>query len=91
MIYLQAPVEVLRERIARRGIAYEQSIERRYLERLGEAYARFFLEFDVSPVLTVNATDIDPVGSERDYSSLLAEIVRVRKGRHYFNPMKSLL
>lgn len=91
VVYLQAPVDVLLERIGRRGIAYEQAIERRYLERLGEAYARFFLEYDACPVLTVNAADIDPVGSESDYAGLLAEIVRVRKGRHFFNPMKSLL
>ena len=70
---------------------YEQLIERRYLERLNEAYARFFHEYDAAPVLIVNAADIDPVGSEADYAELLAEIVRVRKGRHYFNPLKSLL
>jgi deoxyguanosine kinase len=91
VVYLQAPVDVLLERIARRGINYEQAIERRYLERLAESYARFFLEFDACPVLTVNAAEIDPVGSERDYSSLLTEIVRIRRGRHYFNPLKSLL
>ena len=91
VVYLQAPVDVLLERIGRRGIAYEQTIERRYLERLAESYARFFLEYDDCPVLTVNAAEIDPVGSESDYASLLAEIARVRKGRHFFNPMKSLL
>ena len=91
VVYLQAPADVLLERIARRGIAYEQAIERRYLERLSESYARFFLEYEAAPVLTVNATDIDPVGSERDYDVLLAEIVRVRRGRHYFNPLKSLV
>ena len=91
VVYLQAPIDVLLERIARRGIGYEQAIERRYLERLAESYARFFLEYEAAPVLTVNATDIDPVGNERDYDVLLAEIVRARKGRHYFNPMKSLV
>ena len=91
VVYLQAPADVLLERIARRGIAYEQAIERRYLERLSESYARFFLEYEAAPVLTVNATDIDPVGSERDYDVLLAEIVRVRRGRHYFNPLKNLV
>ena len=91
VVYLQAPVDVLLERIARRGIGYEQAIERRYLERLAESYARFFLEYEAAPVLTVNATDIDPVGNERDYDVLLAEIVRARKGRHYFNPMTSLV
>ena len=91
VVYLQAPVDVLLDRIARRGIEYEQQIERRYLERLNDAYARFFLEFDAAPLLIVNAADIDPVGNDADYASLLAEVVRPRKGRHYFNPLKSLL
>jgi deoxyadenosine/deoxycytidine kinase len=91
VVYLQAPVDVLLERIARRGIDYEQAIERRYLERLVESYSRFFLEYDAAPVLMVNASEIDLVGSEHDYASLLREVVRTRKGRHYLNPMKSLL
>jgi deoxyadenosine/deoxycytidine kinase len=91
IVYLQAPVDVLLERIARRGIQYEQAIERRYLERLVEAYSRFFLEFDAAPVLIVNAAEIDLVGSDGDYAGLLAEVARARRGRHYFNPMKSLL
>jgi deoxyadenosine/deoxycytidine kinase len=91
VVYLQAPVDVLLERISRRGIRYEQGIERRYLERLVESYARFFLEYEAAPVLMVNAAEIDPVGNDADYGALLAEIVRSRKGRHYFNPLKSLL
>jgi deoxyguanosine kinase len=91
VVYLQAPVDVLLERIGRRGIQYEQVIERRYLERLVESYSRFFLEYDVAPVLIVNASEIDLVGSDADYDSLLREVARARKGRHYFNPMKSLL
>src|SRR6187402_3366059 len=31
VIYLQAPVDVLQSRIARRGVPYEQQMERRYL------------------------------------------------------------
>jgi deoxyguanosine kinase len=91
VVYLQAPVDVLLERIARRGIACEQAIERRYLERLVDAYSRFFLEYEAAPVLTVNAAEIDLVSSEGDYAGLLAEVARARRGRHYFNPMKSLL
>src|SRR5574339_326271 len=70
VVYLQAPVDVLLERISRRGIQYEQAIERRYLERLVESYSRFFLEYDVAPVLIVNAAEIDPVGSDADFASL---------------------
>ncbi len=91
VVYLQAPADVLLARIARRGIAYEQGIERRYLEKLAEAYTRFFLEYEAAPVLIVNAAEIDLVGSDADYKGLLVEVQRHRKGRHYFNPLKSLL
>ena len=40
VVYLQAPVDVLIERISRRGIAYEESIQPDYLRRLNEAYMR---------------------------------------------------
>src|SRR5580698_5370456 len=88
VIYLQAPVDVLLTRIARRGIQYEQFIDRGYLERLNDAYARFFHEYDSGPLLIVNAAAIDPVNSERDYEELLAAMRRLRRGRLYYNPMR---
>lgn len=89
VVYLQAPVDVLLERIARRGVAYEQYIDRGYLERLNEAYARFFHEFDTAPLLIVNAASIDPVSNQRDYDELLAAIKRMSRGRLYYNPLRS--
>ena len=71
VIYLQAPIDVLIERIERRGIRYEQHIEREYLEKLQEAYARFFHAYDASPLLIVNAAQADFVSNERDYAQLL--------------------
>ncbi|HUL45562.1 MAG TPA: deoxynucleoside kinase [Steroidobacteraceae bacterium] len=89
VVYLQAPVDVLLERIARRGVAYEQYIDRGYLERLNEAYARFFHEFDSAPLLIVNAASIDPISNQRDYDELLAAIKRMSRGRLYYNPLRS--
>jgi deoxyadenosine/deoxycytidine kinase len=89
VVYLQAPVDVLLERIGRRGVAYEQYIDRGYLERLNEAYARFFHEFDAAPLLIVNAASIDPVTNQRDYDELLAAIRRMSRGRLYYNPLRS--
>jgi deoxyguanosine kinase len=89
VIYLQAPIDVLLERIERRGIRYEQHIERDYLEKLQEAYARFFHAYDASPLLIVNAAQADFVNNERDYQQLLDQILRIRRGRHYYNPLKS--
>ncbi|HTD12520.1 MAG TPA: deoxynucleoside kinase [Steroidobacteraceae bacterium] len=89
VVYLQAPVDVLQERILRRGVDYEQYIERQYLERLNEAYARFFHEFDAAPLLIVNAASIDPIANQRDYDELLAAIKRMTRGRLYYNPLRS--
>jgi len=89
VIYLQAPVDVLLDRISRRGIRYEHYIERSYLERLNDAYARFFHEYDGAPLLIVNAGAIDPLHNEPDYQELLAAIRRMRHGRHYYNPLRN--
>lgn len=86
VVYLQAPVDVLMERIARRGIKYEQLIERSYLERLVDTYARFFLHYEDAPLLIVNAATIDPANNDADYEVLYREIVKMRKGRQFFNP-----
>ena len=86
VIYLQAPTDVLLERIARRGIRYEQQIERAYLERLNAAYASFFHDYRAAPLLIVNSAQADVVNREQDYQQLLSELARVRTGRQYFNP-----
>jgi deoxyadenosine/deoxycytidine kinase len=86
VVYLQAPAAVLLKRVATRGIPYEQMIEPDYLERLGEAYARFFYDFDAAPLLIVNAASIDPIHRERDYQELLQAILRIKHGRHFYNP-----
>lgn len=89
IIYLQAPIDVLLERIERRGLRYEQQIERSYLERLQEAYARFFHAYDASPLLIVNAAQADFINNEQDYAQLLDQVTRIRRGRHFYNPLKS--
>jgi len=89
VVYLQAPVDVLLERIARRGVEYEQHIDRHYLERLNQAYARFFHEFEAAPLLIVNAASIDPIANQRDYDELLTAIRRMSRGRLYFNPLRN--
>ena len=92
VIYLQAPADVLVERIQKRGIPAEQRIEQRYLENLIDAYTNFFHYYDQSTLLVVNSSDIDLVNSDEDYEQLLDYILTTRKGsRNYFNPKPSLL
>jgi deoxyguanosine kinase len=91
VIYLQAPVDVLLKRIARRGIRYERNIDAGYLGRLSEAYARMFLNYEASPLLIVNAAHINLVDSDADYEALLEQIHSTRKGMQYFNPMSAAI
>lgn len=91
VVYLQAPVEVLLERINRRGRRGEQHMTRDYLEQVVTTYARFFYDYDKSPLLIVNASEIDLAQNEADYQVLLERIRSVKSGRHYFNPMPSFV
>lgn len=91
VVYLQAPANVLMRRVAGRGIGYEQLIDQDYLEQLGEAYARYFYDYEDAPLLIVNAASIDPIHREGDYQELLRTILRVKHGRHFFNPATEAL
>jgi len=91
VIYLQATVGSLIERIARRGIHYERLIDRAYLERLTDTYARFFHAYNEGPLLIVNASEIDPVNNEADYQQLFTQIENTSGGRHFFNPAAAAL
>ena len=86
VIYLQAPTEVLMERIERRGIESEQQIEPDYLAQLNDAYTQFFYYYDQTPLLIVNATDINPVDNQQDFDSLVSYLSTIKSGRHYYNP-----
>jgi len=86
VIYLQAPVEVLLDRVRKRGRNFERFIESNYLQRLVEAYTRFFYYYSETPLLIVNAAEIDLVNNTRDYQVLVEQIGKVRSGRHFFNP-----
>ena len=91
VIYLQAPVNVLLERIRRRGIASEQSIDPDYLTTLNDAYTQFFHFFDRAPLLIVNAADIDFAGNDDHFQSLLQQVLNMDGVRQYFNPQPTLL
>ncbi len=86
VIYLQAPVEVLVKRVAKRGRSFEKHMDADYLERIIESYTRYFYDYASSPLLIVNATEIDLVNNEADYQLLLDQINKTQSGRHYFNP-----
>ena len=85
VIYLQAPVDTLVERVHRRGIDFERKISASYLERLADAYSRYFYGYDVAPLLIVNSERLNFVENPEHVSLLLGRIAAMRGPREFFN------
>jgi deoxyadenosine/deoxycytidine kinase len=59
VIYLRASIPTLRRRIASRGRDFEQEITEEYLTQLNDLYEGWIRGFDLCPVLTVPADELD--------------------------------
>ena len=91
VIYLQAPIDVLKERITKRGNINEQYLTLEYLEKLNDAYSRFFLDYNDAPLLIINAADINLESNESDYESLITTIMSNPKGKNFINLPPSII
>ncbi len=87
VVFLQSRTEVLLGRIRRRGREYERAIDAAWLDALARAYNEFFFHYDETPLLVVNASDIDLEGSPDDVEALVAVVRKHRKGRQHYVPM----
>lgn len=87
VIYLQAPVDKLLDRVRRRGVSYERGIDREYLESVVDGYTRFFYHYTAAPLLIVNAAEANFVESDMDFQSLVNHLRSVKSGRHFYNPL----
>ncbi len=93
VIYLQAPPDVLRERIARKaretGSEVETAISREYLEEVVRAYDHFFFHYKASHLLVINTAEIDFVERREDLEELLRRLTQPVLGTQYFLPLGS--
>ena len=84
VIYLQADADTLAERVRRCGIDAERRISEGYLARVVERYARFFYQYDASPLFIVNAEELNPVDSDEDFALLVERLGNMRSFREFF-------
>jgi len=89
VILLQARPEILKERIRTRGKRRERDISLEYLEEVAEAYKDYFFYYSDSPLLVVDATEIDFVRHKDDFEDLLREIKETKQGTTYYMPLGS--
>ncbi|MEQ8690960.1 MAG: deoxynucleoside kinase [Pseudomonadales bacterium] len=91
VLYLQAPAHVLKQRIQRRGIDFEQGVDTDYLAALADAYTEFFHYYSDAPLLIVNAAEIDFANNDNHFELLIDQILNMDGTRQFFNPNPRLI
>lgn len=89
VIYLQASLDVLIQRIKKRNVDFEKHITRDYLRELMQAYNYFFFHYKLSSLLVINTSDIDFVENPQDMQDLVQMIRTMGKGTKYYVPQGS--
>jgi deoxyguanosine kinase len=89
VVFLDADIEVLMRRLKKRDRSYERRIGRVYLERVAEAYKRFFYGYRDTPLLVVNTSDIDFVDNGGHLADLVREIASMGQGVQHYVPLGS--
>lgn len=69
VVYLKSTTGSLMDRIRSRNRPFERDMTREYIERLNDAYERFF-EVYSGPLLAIDVTRLDFVRSEADYAAI---------------------
>jgi deoxyguanosine kinase len=89
VVYLQSNVPRLMGNIRKRARSYEAEMSETYIKDLNEAYNYFFFRYKATPLLIVNAVELDFVSDRAQYEDLVREIFRPnRSAVEYYNPMK---
>jgi len=87
VVFLQSSIERLMFNIKKRSRQIERNIVQSYIEELSEAYNDFFFKYNSTPLLIVDATEIDFIKSQKDFDELFQAIFRDDRGIiEYFQP-----
>lgn len=90
VIYLQAETATLLNRIKRRNLSFEKSIDADYIESLNKAYDYFFFDYTERPLLVVKTDDIDFVNNPDQFDDLIDRIQKPIAGKIYYHPSGEL-
>jgi deoxyadenosine/deoxycytidine kinase len=89
VIYLQAKLETLKKRIAKKQVPFEGRISEEYLAAVVNAYEHFFVHYKRSDLLVIDTSEIDFVERSEHLQELLQRLSRPVKGTQYFLPLGS--
>jgi deoxyadenosine/deoxycytidine kinase len=89
VIYLQANLDIILERIQHRGRKFEIKIDPSYLEEVNKAFNNYFFHYKDAPLLIINTNKINFVEKEEDFDQLIKKIKSHKKGVEYYCPLGS--
>lgn len=81
VVLLEADLESLMRRIYTRDREFERNLCPSYLEKLNQAYFRFFAEYDKAPVLRISTSELDFVRDQQDFESIAERVEERLKGQ----------
>jgi deoxyguanosine kinase len=87
VVYLQAPTDILVERIKRRTVdpdADVPAMDDDYVRELNEAYQHFFFHYTATPLLVVDTSEFDPETDDAALDELVRQIKGMGKGTRYY-------
>lgn len=74
VVYLQSSPERLMANIVERDRPYERDMDPDYIARLHDAYNQYFRQYDRTPLLIVNAAEIDFVDNPDEFRALARHV-----------------
>ena len=81
MIYLKASEPTLQKRIQLRNRSYEKAIPTDYLLQLNELYEQWIDNYNLCPVLTIQADDLDYVADEKHLALIKSKVQEKLTGK----------
>lgn len=91
VVFLHSDVDRLLANIKKRGREMEAGMTREYLQKLNEAYHRFYFNYDAAPCLIVNSTEIDFVENDADFEAIHDAVFRKDRGyKEFIQPESSM-
>ncbi len=87
VVYLQAPTDVLLQRLAGRPADPGTDVPRPsddYIRELNEAYQHFFFHYTATPLLVVDTREFDPETDDAALDELVRQVRDMGKGTRYY-------
>lgn len=89
IVYLQASVDTLQDRISRKNNELALMLPKAYLQQVVDAYQTFFFHYRHAPIVVVDTGKTDFEKHPENIDFLLKKMSEIKSGLHYFNPQQS--